>query len=257
MQHRNENSVLTSLKDLQRIEEDRKRSEDAARTARQEAERQARLEAERRAAEEARQREVEAREAARAEQERHQQAEREAQLRLAEAEAAARVEAEARLEAERLRIEMEQAAGRPRARWVVPTFLGLLLVVGAGLGYVFGVVLPERHRERAEEQKRRIQEIQAHAEKQRKALLARLADQEKALQRSLASARSGEEIAALRRQLDALKAKRRQVRIHAKPHRKVAHRWVRKTRKKTRDKPPMKPDPSLRNNALRGLFDDK
>jgi len=257
MNHRDENSVLTSLKDLKHIEEERQDREEAARRARLEAERCAQAEAERLAREEQERRRAEAAEAARAEEEARRLEEREAALRLAEAEAAARVEAEARLEAERLRMEVDLGAkSARRARWILPSLLAVILASGGAVGYVFGVVLPERQRAREAEGKSRLAALEASAVRERKALLARLAEQERALQKAIASAKSGEVVAELRRQLDSLKKKRADVR---KPTRQRTRRtrWVRRTPKNVHSKPPMKPDPTLRNNALRGLFEDK
>lgn len=257
MKDRNENSVLTSLKDLKVIEEDRLKKEEAAALARAEQERQALKEAERRSQEEqARRLEAQA-EATRAAEESRRREEREAAIRLAQAEAAARVEAEARIEAERMRLEHDErprSSGRPVA--LLAALLGLMVLLGGGSAYLFAVHLPAQERKREAEERSRLREMEARAEADRRALLGRLAEQEKRLQGAIANAQSDAETRRLRAQLEALKKEQAVAVSTAGAPRGREVRGVRRPVRGTMDAPPMKPDPDVRNSALRGLFGD-
>ena len=134
MSDRRENSVLFSLKELRRIEDDRVRQEQDELAARRESERAAKEAAERaaREAEERRQRE-EAERIRRAEEE-HQARTREDQMRLQEAERRARVEGEMRIHEERMRLEVHAKARSSPVKAVV-TVAVILIAVGGGLGY--------------------------------------------------------------------------------------------------------------------------
>lgn len=264
MADRNENSVLTSLGALREIEDDRLKTEEDALRQRAEAEVRAREDAERLAREAEQEKLRLAEEADRASEEAVRREAREAQLRLAEAEQSARIDAEAKLEAERMRLEVEtQAGSERRARWVVPSFVGLAVLLAAGLGYVFGVHLPERQRQQEEASQRRIRQMQARAAADRKALVARLDNQATRLQAAIASSKDQAEMKRLQDQLKRLQQEQKQAR---KSGRKASMRprYVRRKRTGTRTrtrtgtgtkgKPPKKPDPSLRNNPLRDLF---
>jgi colicin import membrane protein len=135
---RPENSVLVSLKELRRIEDERVKAEADARRAQAEAERRARAEAEQRARDEEMRR-------VREEEERRQRAEseraardREDRLRLEEAERRARVEGELKLkerqvlEEQRLRHINGHRSGRKT--WLAATAgAALFVAVGGGL----------------------------------------------------------------------------------------------------------------------------
>jgi colicin import membrane protein len=135
---RPENSVLFSLKELRRLENERVKAEAEARMAQAEAERRARAEAEARARDEELRR-------VRAEEERRQRAEserearqREDRLRLEEAERRARVEGELRLREQQLLEEQRQrhAHGRRfgRSAWTaVAAAVALCVTVGGGM----------------------------------------------------------------------------------------------------------------------------
>lgn len=257
MKDRNENSVLTSLRDLKVIEEDRLQREEAERQARAEAERQALLEAARRSQEEETRRVVAQAEAKRAAEESHRREEREAAIRLAQAEAAARVEAEARLEAERMRLEHGEgprAGRRPVA--LLAALLGLVLVLGGGAAYLFAVHLPGQEKERMAAERSRLRELEAKAEADRRALLGRLAEQEKRLQGAIANAQSDAEMRRLRAQLETLKKEQAAAVSTANVPRTRDSRGVRRPVRAAMEAPAMKPDPDVRNSALRGLFGD-
>ena len=135
---RPENSVLFSLKELRRIEDERVKAEADARTAKAEAERRAKAEAEQRARDEETRR-------VREEEERRQRAEnerearqREDRLRVEEAERRARVEGELKLREQQLLEKQRQryAHGRRfgRSAWIAAAAAAaLLLGIGGGL----------------------------------------------------------------------------------------------------------------------------
>jgi hypothetical protein len=135
---RSENSVLVSLKELRRIEDDRVKAEADARRAQAEAERRAKAEAEERARDEAARRireDEERRQRAESEREARQ---REDRLRLEEAERRARVEGELKLREQQLLEEQRQRDVHRRrfgrSTWtVVAAWAALLVAIGGGL----------------------------------------------------------------------------------------------------------------------------
>jgi hypothetical protein len=135
---RADNSVLFSLKELRRLEDERVKAEADARRAQAEAERRAKAEAEQRARdEEARRAREEEERRRRAESEREER-EREDRLRVEEAERRARVEGELRLKERQLLEEQRQrhVHGRRfgKSAGMAATAVAVLLVaVGGGL----------------------------------------------------------------------------------------------------------------------------
>src|SRR4051812_22222500 len=135
MAERRENSVLFSLKELRRIEDDRVKKEQDEAQARSDAERAAKEAAERaaRAADEEKRRQEEERvehiEAAKVARD------REDQLRLQEAERRARVEGEMRLHEERMRLEVHAKAQTTSPLKAVLGVAGLLVLIAGILGY--------------------------------------------------------------------------------------------------------------------------
>jgi len=134
MSDRRENSVLFSLKELRRIEDDRQRREQDELTARREAERAAREAAERAAREDEERRRRDEEERVRRIEEDKQSRLREEQLRLEEAERRARVEADMQLQQERMRLEVQARAKNSPVKAVVGVSL-VLIAIGGGLGY--------------------------------------------------------------------------------------------------------------------------
>jgi hypothetical protein len=134
MSERRENSVLFSLKELRRIEDDRvKREEDEAK-AKAQAEQAAKEAAVRRARDEEEQRR-------RAEEDRLRRIEedkenklREEQMRLREAESRHRVDGELRLQEERMRLELQSRKTNSPVKAVI-TVAAVLVVVAGALGY--------------------------------------------------------------------------------------------------------------------------
>jgi hypothetical protein len=134
MSERRENSVLFSLKELRRIEDDRvKREEDEAK-ARVEADRVAKEAAARRAREEEDQRRRDEEDRLRRIEHEKDSRVREEQLRLQEAEGRHRVEGELRLQEERMRLEVQSRKGSSPIKAVV-TVAAVLVVVAGVLGY--------------------------------------------------------------------------------------------------------------------------
>jgi hypothetical protein len=137
MAEKRENSVLFSLRELKKIEEDRVKSEEDAIRQREEDER-ARVAAEsRRQREEVERIRREAEDAERARQDAEEAQRRAEQLRLEEAERLARVEAQARLEEQRLRMEIDararEASTRKAKILVSITAVAFVVVAVAGV----------------------------------------------------------------------------------------------------------------------------
>jgi hypothetical protein len=135
---RPENSVLFSLKELRRLEDERVKAEADARRAQAEAERRARVEAEQRARDEEARRAREEEERRRRAESEHEARQREDRLRLEEAERRARVEGELKLREQLLLEEQRQrhVHGRRfgRSAWVaVAAAAALSVAVGGGL----------------------------------------------------------------------------------------------------------------------------
>ena len=195
MSDRRENSVLFSLKELRRIEDDRvRREQDDART-RAESARQAR-EAEERAtreAEERRRLEEETR-LRRIEDEKNAR-EREGSLRLQEAERRARVEGEVRLQEEKLRLDAQHRAKHSPVKAVL-TVAGILVVIGGGLGYKMysqhqtEIAVQKAQIAKVEAEKAKVEAEKARAEAEFRTQMARI---QKDMDSRLASAKSDEE----------------------------------------------------------------
>lgn len=136
MAERRPNSVLFSLKELRRIEDDRVKQEEEEEKRRREAEQRAKEEAIRRAQEEAERKRREEEERIRQAQEEAERRAREEQLRLQEAERRARVEAEMKLEQSRIAMEIEAAARAKKLPWpLIGTIIGVLVLGVAALAY--------------------------------------------------------------------------------------------------------------------------
>jgi hypothetical protein len=133
-QQREENSVLFSLKELRRLEDDRQRQEDDERRASLEAERRAREDAERRVREEAERRVREEQDRVRRVEEERVAREREEQMRLAEAERRARVEGEMRLQEQRMRLEVHAQKAKSPVKPILGA-VGVVVVLAGIMAY--------------------------------------------------------------------------------------------------------------------------
>jgi len=132
---RKPNSVLFSLKELRRIEEDRVLSEEEQQKQKEEEEKRAKEEAERQAIEGKERARQEEQERVRQEQEQVERKAREEQLRLQEAETRARIEAETDLQKARQEAELKAKALEKKVPWIPIGIAIVLLLAGlAGLG---------------------------------------------------------------------------------------------------------------------------
>jgi colicin import membrane protein len=183
-----ENSVLFSLRELRRIEDDRVKKEQEAARAKAEAERQAREAAER-AAREAEERRIrDEQERVRLAKEEEEGRQREGHLRVQEAERRARVEGEMRINEERMRLEMQHKKKHSPVKAVV-TVAAVLVLIGGGIGYkMYSDHQKELATERAEKER-----IAAQARKERAELEAKLVGIEKNMNDQLARAKTEEE----------------------------------------------------------------
>ena len=203
-----ENSVLTSLKELRRQEEERVKQEKAKAEAKADADRRAKEEAERRAKEEVEQaRRDEENRKKRLEEEKLAR-EREERLRVEEADRRARVEAEMKLQHERMRLEVAARAsvqGKP-----VPKGLIIGIVIGVLVVGVAVVTTINSYHAKAEEQ------AKALAQKERDELVRKQQEQELAFQaqitrltKQLSEAKSDADREALRQQIEQANNSRR------------------------------------------------
>jgi len=255
MAEKPENSVLFSLKELRRIEDDRVTQEEQDARARAQQEQQAREDAARLAREQEEAALRAQQEAARAEEQALVGAAREEQLRLQEAEARARVEAQSRLEEERMRLEME-GSNRGMPKWVVPAIIVVVLLAGGVLGYLFAVYLPAKEAAQKQAEAARIEKMRKEQEAATKALMAK----EAALQKQLANSKnlSGEELEKLKKKLAKIQEDKANASTAAasstSPMRR--RRYYGGSRRRTPSRrPAMRArKPSRRPNALEGLF---
>jgi len=200
-QRPSENSVLFSLRELRRIEDDRVKKEQDAARAKAEAERQAREDAERRAREAEEQRVRDDMERARLAREADEQRQRQEQLRLQEAEQRARIEGEMRINEERMRLEIQHRKKHSPIKAILGVS-GVLVLIGGGLGFK---MYSDHQKELAiaREEKARVE---ADGKKARAELEARLTGMERDFADKLKNAKSQEEI-------ERLKAERAQARL--------------------------------------------
>jgi hypothetical protein len=183
-----ENSVLFSLRELRRIEDDRVKKEQEAARAKAEAERQAK-EASERAAREAEERRMrDDADRVRQAKDEHEQREREGNLRVQEAERRARVEGEMRINEERMRLEMQHKKKHSPVKAVL-TVAGVILLAAGGVGYkMYSQHQAELASERAERAR-----VEAQARKDRAELEAKLVGIERNMNDQLAKAKTEED----------------------------------------------------------------
>jgi len=222
--NRAENSVLFSLKELRRFEDERVKAEADARRAQAEAERRAKAEAEQRARDEETRRAREEDERRRCVQSEREAREREDRLRVEETERRARVEGELKLREQLLREEQRQrhVQGRVfgRSAWMaVAAGAAMFVAIGAGL------VAWTSRQHQAEKQA-----LEREIEQARAAQLAfneKIRALEEKAQRDIAEAKTAKDqariMADLKRQKQALEADRpRPPRRIAPPPRPIA-----------------------------------
>src|SRR5215471_21608459 len=134
MAERRENSVLFSLSELRRVEEERIKQEEAEAQARIEAAERARLDAERRVRDEEERKQREAQEFAMRERLERERLDRDHRVRIEEAGLRVKAEADARLREQQMHLEMQLKAKHPPIKAIV-TIVGALFLVVCALGY--------------------------------------------------------------------------------------------------------------------------
>ena len=202
-----ENSVLTSLKELRRQEEERVKQEKAKAEAKAAAERQAKEDADRRTKEEAEQARREEENRKKRVEEEKLAREREEKLRVEEAERRARIDAEMKLQHERMRLEVQAKAAvqaKPAPKGLIIGIVIGVLVIGAG------VVAKIKSDHAAAEAQARIV-----AQKERDELVRKQQEQEMAFQaqiakltKQLGEAKSDADREALRQQIELANSRR-------------------------------------------------
>jgi hypothetical protein len=201
-----DNSVLKSLKELRKQEEDRVKKERAEADARAEAERRTKEDAERKAKEETARAKREEEERIRRIEAEKEAREREERLRLEESERRARIEAETQLQQERMRLEAHaktaaKAHGAPMGL-IVGIVVAVLVIAG---GVIFKI---------KSDHEKQLAAQQAESDRQREREKLRLAEQEKKMElleasfkKQIAEAKSDAERLAIQKQLDDARAK--------------------------------------------------
>jgi len=204
-----DNSVLKSLKELRKQEEDRVKKERAETEARAEAERRAKEDAERKVKEEAARAKREEEERVRRIEEEKEAREREERLRLQESERRAHIEAETQLQQERMRLEAHaktaaKANGAPIR--VIVGIVAAVLVIAGGIIYK----ISSDHAKQNAAQQAQHEKMTREAEAARLRLVEeerRFAQLEATFKKQLAEAKSDTERNAIQKQLDDARAR--------------------------------------------------
>ena len=182
---RETNSVLFSLRELRRIEDDRVKKEKDDAAARAEADRQAREAADRAARADEERRRLEEEDRIRRAQEEQEARQREDGLRLQEAERRARVEGEMRLHEEKMRLDAQHRAKSSPVKAIV-IVASVLVLIGGGLGYR----MFSQHQEELAKVQAEKDRIAREAAKAKAELEARLAGLEKDMNDKLKEAKT-------------------------------------------------------------------
>ena len=203
-----DNSVLKSLKELRKQEEDRVKKERAEAEVRAEAERRTREEAERKVKEDSeRAKREEAERILRAEMEKEAR-EREERIRVEESERRARIEAETHLQKERMRLEAQVKTAVQAKKAPVGAIVGIVAVVLMIAGGIIFKIKSDHEKQRAADQAERDREREREklrmAEQERKMELL-----EASFKKQLAEAKSDAERLAIQKQLDDARARSR------------------------------------------------
>lgn len=180
---RETNSVLFSLRELRRIEDDRVKKEQDEARARAEAERAAKEAAERAARDAEERRRLDEEERARRAQADEEARQREDAMRLQEAERRARVEGEVRINEERMRLDAQHRAKHSPVKAVVGV-AAVLVLIGGGLGYK----MYSQHQEELAKVQAEKERIAKEAAKSKAELESRIAGIEKDMNDKLAKA---------------------------------------------------------------------
>ena len=180
---RETNSVLFSLRELRRIEDDRVKKEQDEARARADADRAAKEAAERAARDAEERRRLDEEERARRAQADQEARQREDAMRLQEAERRARVEGEVRINEERMRLDAQHRAKHSPVKAVVGV-AAVLVLIGGGLGYK----MYSQHQEELAKVQAEKERIAKDAAKAKAELESRIAGIEKDMNDKLAKA---------------------------------------------------------------------
>ena len=201
-----DNSVLKSLKELRKQEEDRVKKERAEAEARADAERRTKEDAERKTREEAERAKREEEDRIRRAAEEKESREREERLRLEESERRARIEAETHLQQERMRLEAQVKTAVQAKKTPVGAIIAIVAVVLVIAGGVIYKIKADHEKQLAAQQAERDQEREREklrqAEQERKMELL-----EASFKKQLAEAKSDAERLAIQKQLDDARAR--------------------------------------------------
>jgi hypothetical protein len=204
-----DNSVLKSLKELRKQEEDRVKKERAETEARAEAERRAKEDTERKVKEDAARAKREEEERVRRIEEEKEAREREERLRLQESERRAHIEAETQLQQERMRLEAHAKTAAKANGAPIRVIVGIVAVVLVIAGGIIYKISADHAKQNA------VQQAQ-HAKMAREAEAARLQlieeqrrfeQLEASFKKQLAEAKSDAERNAIQKQLDEARAR--------------------------------------------------
>ncbi|HXI57850.1 MAG TPA: hypothetical protein VNO55_17415 [Polyangia bacterium] len=215
MAERRENSVLFSLKELRRIEDDRVKKEQEEAQARLEAEKQAKEAAVRAARDDEERRKREEEDRVRRIEEDKEHKVREEQYRLQEAERRARVEGELKLQEERMRLEVQARSGHKSPVKAIAGVTVVLVLVAVGLGFrMYSSHQAELQIAQARNEELERQGKLAQAEYERK-----MSAIQKEMEQKLATAKSEDERSRIR---DEYQAQQRQAEFAKRTHRASA-----------------------------------
>jgi hypothetical protein len=206
-----DNSVLKSLKELRKQEEDRVKKERAEVEARADADRRAKEDAERKAKAEVERAKREEEDRLRRAEEEKEAREREERIRLEEAERRARIEADTKLQQERMRLDAQvKTAAHQSKKTPVGAIIGIVAVVLIIAG---GIIVKNK----GDHEKQRLAD-QVERDRERELQKLRMAEQEKKMElleasfkKQLAEAKSDAERLAIQKQLDDARARSRAV----------------------------------------------
>jgi hypothetical protein len=202
-----DNSVLKSLKELRKQEEDRVKKERAEAEARAEADRRAKDEIERKAKAEVDRAKREEEDRLRRAEEEKEAREREERIRVEESERRARIEAETKLQQERMRLEAQvKTAAHQSKKTPVGAIVGIIAVVLIIAGGVIFKIKADHEKERSAAQAAHDRDLERDklrmAEQERKMELL-----EASFKKQLAEAKSDAERLAIQKQLDDARAR--------------------------------------------------
>jgi hypothetical protein len=196
-----DNSVLKSLKELRKQEEDRVKKERAEAEARADAERRAKEETERKAKEATERAKREEEERLRRAEEEKESREREERIRIEESERRARIEAETKIQQERMRLEAQVKSAVQAKKTPLGAIIAIVAVVLMIAGGIIFKIKADHEKQLAAQQ--------ADKEKAIELEKSRRAEQEKKfevmeamLKKQIAEAKSDAERLAIQKQLD-------------------------------------------------------